>query len=178
MPYCPNPDCPFRKRFGESAEFNKGTATCSDCGTALAADDLLGKVVKQKKEFRMRDVYKRLLWTLALLGFWNIVSHFPLPGIDPEVMRLSSSLGDFPGFRISLFSLGLMPYISACVLVEIIALIVQPLKQWRLTGGEPGRARLMRIARYLTVVIGAIHGGAICEALEIWRTVTRLSTMG
>ena len=58
-----------------------------------------------------------------------------------------------------------MPYISACVIVEIVALIVQPLKQWRLTGGEPGRARLMRTARYLTVVIGAIHGGAIVWSL-------------
>jgi preprotein translocase subunit SecY len=159
VPYCPNPECPFRKRFGESAEYNQGAVTCSDCGTALVADDPLGRTIKQKKEFRMRDVHKRLLWTLALLGFWSIVRHFPLPGIDNEgLMRWGA---ENLGFRVSLFSLGLMPYITACVIVEIAALLVPPFKQWRSSGGELGRARLTRAAIFLTVVIGIVHGRAL-----------------
>jgi len=161
VPYCPNPECPFRKRFGESAEYNPGAVTCSDCNTALVADDPLGKTVKQKKEFRMRDLYKRLLWTLALLGIWSIVRHFPLPGIDNDAMMGLGGLAEKLGVRFSLFSLGLMPYITACVIVEIAALFVQPLKQWRLRGGELGRARLTRAAIFLTVVIGIVHGRAL-----------------
>ncbi len=161
MPYCPNPECPFRKRFGESAEYNQGAVTCSDCNTALVADDPLGKTVRQKKEFRMRDLYKRLLWTLALLGFWGIVRHFSLPGINSEVMMGWGALAEKIGFRASLFSLGLMPYITACVVVEIAALFVQPFKQWRLRGGVQGRARLTRAAMFLTVVIGIVHSRAL-----------------
>ncbi len=158
MSYCPNPECPFRKRHGESAEYNQGTVACSDCGTALVADDPLGRTVKQKKEFRMRDVHKRLLWTLALLGFWSILRHFPLPGIDPEIMTRWGALPEKLGSRFSLFSLGLMPYIIACVMVEIAALLVQPFKQWRSEGGELGRARRRRAAMFLTVVMGVFYG--------------------
>lgn len=168
MPYCPNPECPFRKRRGESAEYNQGTVTCSDCGTALVPDDPLGKTVKQKKEFRIRDVHKRILWTLALLGFWNVVCHVSLPGIDKEFMMQMGGLADNLGIRFSLFSLGLMPYITACVVVEVAALFVPPLKQWRLRGGAAGRARLTRAAMFLTVVLGIIQGRVL-----IWQ----LSTM-
>jgi preprotein translocase subunit SecY len=161
VPYCPNPACPFRKRFGESAEYNQDAVTCSDCGTALVADDSLGKTVKQKNEFRMRDLYKRLLWTLVLLGFWNIMRHFPLPGLDGEGLMRWGALAGNLGLRVSLFSLGLMPYITACVVVEIAALFVQPFKQWRSKGGELGRARLTRAAIFLTVVIGIVHGRAL-----------------
>jgi preprotein translocase subunit SecY len=161
MPYCPNPECPFRKRHGESAEYNQGTAACSDCDTALVAEDLLGKAVKQKKEFRMRDIHKRLLWTLALLVFWNFVRHFPLPGLDGEGLMRWGALAGNLGLRVSLFSLGLMPYITACVAVEVAALLVPPLKQWRTRDGESGRARLRRAALFLTVVIGIIHGRAL-----------------
>jgi len=161
MPYCPNSECPFRKRRGGSAEYNQGAVTCSDCGTALVADDPLGKTVKQKKEFRMRDVHKRLLWTLALLGFWSIVRHVSLPGIDKEFMMQLGGLAENLGIRFSLFSLGLMPYITACVVVEIAALLVQPFKRWRLKDGVPGRARLTRAALFLTVVIGIMHGSAL-----------------
>ncbi len=165
MSYCPNPECPFRKRHGESAEYNQGTATCSDCGTALVPDDPLGKTVKQKKEFKMRDLYKRLLWTLALLGFWGILRHFPLPGIDNEFMMGWGGLTEKLGLPVSLFSLGLMPYITACVAVEVAALLAQPFKQWRSRDGELGRARLRRAAIYLTVVIGVFHGWSLVWGL-------------
>jgi preprotein translocase subunit SecY len=165
MPYCPNPECPFRKRHGESAEYNQGATTCSDCGTSLVADDPLGKTVKQKKEFRMRDLYKRVLWTIALLGFWGIARHVSMPGIDNAFMMKFEGLAANLGIRFSLFSLGLMPYITACVIVEIAALLVPPLKQWRSKEGELGRARLRRAALFLTVVIGIVHGSAIVRQI-------------
>ncbi len=160
MPYCPNPDCRFRKRFGEAAEYNPGSVTCSDCDTPLVAADLLGKVVKEKKQFKMRDIYMRLLWTCGLLGFWNVLRHFPLPGMNSE------ALGQNAGFHISLFSLGLLPYITAYVLVEIVALFLQPFKGWRTAEGGSGRARLAGTARYLALVLGAVHGGLIVRNIE------------
>ncbi len=170
MPYCPNPECPFRKRHGESAEYNEGVIKCSDCGTVLTSADQLGKAVKQKKKFKMHDIYKRLLWTMALLAFWNIVRHFPLPGTNSEVMEMMAKVS---GTRISLFALGLMPYITACVVVEIVALFFQPFKGWRLTGGDPGRARLTQTALILTVVFGIIHGRAL-----IWQLGTMSGSSG
>ena len=69
------------------------------------------------------------------------------------------------GVRFSLFSLGLMPYITACVIVEIAALLMPPLKQWRSSGGVSGRARLRRAAIYLTVVIGIFYGRSLVWGL-------------
>ena len=169
MPYCPNPDCSFRKRFGESAEYKDGTATCSDCGANLVADDQLGPVAKEKKKFRIRDVCKRILWTLALLGFWRILSHFPLLGIDSQIMeRWGKVAADMGGLRYSsLFALGLMPYITAYIIIALLSLLIQPFKRWRLADGELGRTRLVRASRLLTLVIAVFQGCALVGGMSM-----------
>lgn len=86
---------------------------------------------------------------------------FPLPGLEGEGLMRWAALAGNLGLRVSLFSLGLMPYITACVIVEVAALLVPPFKQWRSKGGAPGRARLTRAAIFLTVVIGIVHGRAL-----------------
>lgn len=159
MPYCPNPECPFRKRLGESAEFRAEIPLCSDCGATLVEQDVLGPVRKDRMPFVLKDVHKRILWTLALVGIFRILSHLSLPGIDFNALsRLGVDSSSIPSFRISVLSLGLMPYISAYVLVEILALLVQPLKRWRHQEGAQGRAKLVRTARFATLVIAIFHG--------------------
>ena len=165
MPYCPNPECAYRKSFRVSAEFREGTKICSDCATPLTDEDVLGPAEKTdcwNKFFVFRDFHKRLLWTLALLSVWTIVHHLPLPGTNSQALELLASLS---GLSISLFSLGLMPYISAYVLVEIIAWLVPSLRHLRSVGW--GRARLRRAALLLTLVIGIVHGRAL-----IWQLGT------
>ncbi len=165
MPYCPNPECPYRKSLRESAEFVAGTKICSDCGTPLSENDVLGpadKTDRWSKFLVFGDFHKRLLWTLALLVLWNFVRHFPLPGTNSEALELLEGIG---GPRISLFALGLMPYITAYILVEIVARLVPRLRHLRTDG--PGRARLRRAALILTLVIGIVQGQAI-----IWQLGT------
>lgn len=169
MPYCPNPECSFRKRFGESAEYRDGTATCSDCGANLVAADQLGSVAEEKKKFGLRDVYKRILWTLALLGFWRIISHFPLLGIDSQVMeQWRKAAADMGGFRFSsLFALGLMPYITAYTIIALLSLLIQPFKRWRLVDDEVCRTRLVRASRLLTFVIAVFQGRALVWGMSM-----------
>ncbi len=165
MPYCPNPECPYRNSFRKSAEFIPGTITCSDCDTPLSDEDVLGpaeKTDRWSKFLAFGDFHKRLLWTLALLSFWTVVRHFPLPGANSQALELLATLG---GPRISLFALGLMPYITAYVLVEIVARLVPRFRHLRTDG--PGRVRLRRAAFVLTLVIGIVQAGALIGQLGI-----------
>lgn len=163
MPYCPNPECPFRKRFGESAEFVEDTTLCSDCDTPLSNDDVLGPEEKTNgwnKFLVFGDFHKRLLWTLALLGFWRILAHLSLPGINSDRLADQDS-----AFRFTILALGLMPYITSYILVEILALFLPPLKRWREAGGYEGRARLVLTARWVTLAIAFFQGGAVISGI-------------
>lgn len=160
MPYCPNPECQYRRRFGESAEFNLGITTCSDCGAQLSDEDVLGTT--PKKPFTLTDVHKRVLWTLLLLGFWRVLQHLSLPGINYDVL---SQMPERLSMRFSIFSLGLIPYVSAYVLVELLALFLQPLKRWRQEGGYEGRARLVRTARLATLILAIVHAGSLVSTM-------------
>lgn len=168
MPYCPNPECPFRKRFGESVEYRSEITKCSDCGTLLSEKDILGPLLKVKAVFKLSDLHKRIIWTLALVAFWRILHHLSIPGIDFDVLSKMNA-GNKPQFeqyaRLTILSLGLIPYVSAYVLVEILSLFLQPLKRWRLDGGNEGRARLVRTARLTTLAIAIYHGNSLVTSM-------------
>ncbi len=170
MPFCPNPDCPHRKRLGEPAEFLKGVATCSDCGSPLSETPPLLKPLQKAKKVLVTDFRKRLVLTLLLLAFWNVLRHIGAPGINfEELSKLSpDSARSFP--RITIFALGLMPYISAYILVELFALFLPPLKSWR-ENGYVGRSKLVRAARWLTLILALIQAYYIARGLESMSSV-------
>lgn len=168
MPYCPNPDCPYRKRFGESAEFRSEIITCSDCGASLSEKDILGpapKAAKKRIMFALTDMNKRILWTVILVAFWHILSHLSLPGIDYDVLSQKGLAVERALSRFTIFSLGLIPYVGAYVLVEMLALFIQPLKRWRQEGNYEGRARLVTAARWTTLLIAIFHGNALLTSM-------------
>lgn len=168
MPYCPNSECPYRKRFGESAEYLSEIAMCSDCGTSLSEKDGLGPLPKKKSTVILTETHKRILWTLALVGFWRILSHLSLPGIDLNALSQLTGGSDSPFAQyvhMGILSLGLMAYISGYVMVEIASLFIQPLKRWRVEGGSEGRAKLVRAARWTTLVIGVYHASALVSTM-------------
>lgn len=170
MPYCPNPECPFRKRFGESAEFRSEISTCSDCGSSLSEKDILGPVPKKEKPtYILADIYGRILWTLALVAFWRILSHMPLPGFNYDALARFGGGEDGPFAQLAsirLLSLGLTSYVSAYVLIEVLSLFVAPLKRWRVEGGTEGRAKLVRLARWTTLAIAIYHASALVSMMN------------
>lgn len=168
MPFCPNPECRHKIRFGEPAEFLPGVTHCNDCGSPLsgARPDLPPGT--KSKTVNTADVWKRLFLTILLLAFWRVLAHMSAPGIDYDALD-QVPVPWIESFRVSLLSLGLAPFIAACVLVEICALFLQPLRSWR-AGGYSGRAKLLKAALGVTLVLALFQGLVIAESFE------RLST--
>jgi preprotein translocase subunit SecY len=128
---------------------------------------------------KMTDLRRRLLFLLVALGVFRIGTHIPVPGIDPHAMaqlfdqQRGTILDMFNMFsggalsRLSIFALGVMPYISASIILQLMSMIVPSLEQLRKEGGAAaGRHRLTRYTRYLTVVLAALQGIGVSLALQ------------
>lgn len=124
------------------------------------------------REVAHNDVWRRIGFTLFALFLYRLLYSIPLPSIDYQALRellsqyeATSALSDHRFSRVSILSLGLMPYVSAYVLVEILSLFVPPLKKLR-TGDFAGRSRLKTYALLLAVILGGIHAYGIVEGLS------------
>lgn len=124
------------------------------------------------REIAHNDVWRRIGFTLFALFLYRLLYSIPLPSIDYEALKqFSSQYGELLGLldrrlsRLSLLTLGLMPYVSAYLLVEILSLFVPPLRRLR-TGDFAGRSRLKTYALFLTVILGGIQAYGIVEGLS------------
>lgn len=124
-----------------------------------------------KNIFRIEDLRKRILYTLFIILIYRFGAHVVLPGINPGGLSAFSSaaqkglLGMLDLFsggafsNASIFALGIMPYISASIIIQLMTLAV-PYFQRLSKEGESGRKKINQITRYLTVVVLAIQAPA------------------
>jgi preprotein translocase subunit SecY len=164
MPFCPNPDCPHRKTTGKPAEFLEGITRCSDCGSFLIEE------VTEKpdaRKFTFSDFQKRLLYTIGLIILTRGLVFIPAPGINFEVLKsLFRASGGGSNFeRISVFALGLMPYLSAYMIIEVLSFFIPPLKSWR-AEGYSGRIKIKKVALIATFLLALVQGYGIAKGLE------------
>jgi preprotein translocase subunit SecY len=127
--------------------------------------------------FRIPDLRKRLLFTLAMLGVYRIGAHIPTPGINTDVVRQmfdnnqGSALGLFNMFSggnfrsMTIFALGIMPYITASIILQLLT-VVWPYLERLQKEGELGRKKITQYTRYLTVMLSIIQGFTIAETLQ------------
>jgi len=118
--------------------------------------------------WKIADLRQRILITLGFLLIYRIGSFVVIPGVDPAALDAFKSSGEgnllglldmFAGgsfFRASVFALGIMPYISASIAIQLLGLAV-PYFQKLQKEGESGRKKITRITRYLTVVVTAFQ---------------------
>lgn len=137
----------------------------------LAANISWGSFAKAK------DLQQRLLFTLGLLIVYRLGTYIPMPGIDPEqlaaaVERLQGGFGDiintFTGGaigRMSIFALGIMPYISASIIMQLMTSMVPSLEKLK-KEGEQGRKKINQYTRYGTVVLATLQGWGIASGLD------------
>jgi preprotein translocase subunit SecY len=123
------------------------------------------------------ELKKRLWFTLGALIVFRFLSFVPIPGIDPRAMaalyetQSGGVLDFFNTFsggaleRMSIVALGVMPYITASIVVQLGAAIYEPLKQLK-KEGETGRKKLNQYTRYLTVLLTMVQGWFIATGLE------------
>jgi preprotein translocase subunit SecY len=124
------------------------------------------------------DLHKRLLFTLGALIVYRLGAFIPIPGIDADAFakafdtHSSGILGMFNMFsggavqRMAIFSLNVMPYISASIIVQLLQSIYPPWDKLRKEGGEAGRKQLNQYTRYLTVILALFQSSAIAFGLQ------------
>ena len=132
--------------------------------------------------FNIPELKKRCLFTLALLIVYRIGVHVPTPGIDGLALAdifaraQGTILGVFNMFsggaleRLSIFALGIMPYISASIILQLLTATVPHLEQLK-KEGEQGHKKITQYTRYGTVVLSIIQGFGISVGLEQMGTV-------
>jgi preprotein translocase subunit SecY len=127
--------------------------------------------------FKIPELKKRILYTLALLIVYRIGVHVPTPGIDGVALASffakveGTIFGIFNMFsggaleRLSVFALGIMPYISASIILQLLTVAIPHLERLK-KEGELGRKKITQYTRYGTVVLSIIQGLGISVGLE------------
>jgi preprotein translocase subunit SecY len=126
---------------------------------------------------KAEDLKKRLWFTLAALLVYRLGTHIPLPGLNPEAYaaafqgQANGILGLFNMFaggaveRMAIFALGIMPYISASIIVQLMTSVVPALENLK-KEGEQGRKIINQYTRYGTVLLGTLQAYGIAVGLE------------
>ena len=130
-----------------------------------------------------KELRQRILFTLGLLIVYRIGTYIPVPGIDADQLRafmdeaasgIGGILSMFTGgalSRMGIFALGIMPYISASIIVQLLGAMWEPLKNLK-KEGEAGRKKLNQYTRYGTVVLATFQAYGMAASLEAGELVT------
>ena len=123
------------------------------------------------------ELHKRIWFTIIALIVYRLGTYVPIPGVDPAAFsRLFSGsaegiLGMFNTFsggavqRMAIFSLNVMPYISASIIVQLMGTVYPPWEKLKKEGGEAGRKTLNQYTRYLAVVLAVVQSASIAMGL-------------
>src|ERR1039458_9878292 len=126
--------------------------------------------------FRIPDLRKRVLFMLGILAVYRLGSHIPTPGVDTHLLeqlfstQSGSALGLMDLFgggnlrRMTVFALGIMPYITASIIFQLLTVVYEPLARIQ-KEGELGRRKITQWTRYMTVVLGALQSIGIAAIL-------------
>ncbi len=123
------------------------------------------------------DLKKRIIYTLFILVIYRFGTYIPIPGIDPSSLKEivggneRSLLGMFNVFaggavqRMAIFALGIMPYISASIIVQLLTGVTEYFKNLK-NQGEFGRKKITQYTRYGTVILAFVQGYGVAVSLE------------
>src|SRR6195952_2156075 len=122
--------------------------------------------------FRIKGLRNRIMFTLGLLAVYRLGSHIPTPGINADALaqffnsNSGSALGLLDLFnggnlrKLTIFALGIMPYITASIIFQLLTVIYEPLAKLQ-KEGELGRRKITQWTRYVTVLIAIVQSFAI-----------------
>jgi preprotein translocase subunit SecY len=127
--------------------------------------------------FRIPDLRKRVLFTLGILAVYRLGAHIPTPGVNGRMLEQlfnsqgGSALGLMDLFgggnlrRMTVFALGIMPYITASIIFQLLTVVYEPLARIQ-KEGELGRRKITQWTRYMTVVLAALQSIGIAIMLS------------
>ena len=127
--------------------------------------------------FRIPDLRRRILFTLGLLFVYRLGGHIPTPGVNADKLAqfFEQNRGSFLGFvdlfsggqlrRLTIFALGIMPYITASIILQLLTVVYEPLAKLQ-KEGELGRKKITQWTRYITVILSSVQSFGIAVGLE------------
>jgi len=127
--------------------------------------------------FRIPDLRNRVLFTLAMLAIYRLGGHIPTPGIDANKLEqfFTQNQGTLFGFidlfsggmfrRMTIFALGIMPYITASIILQLLTVVIPTLEKLQ-KEGELGRRKITQWTRYLTIGLALMQSLGIATALQ------------
>jgi len=127
--------------------------------------------------FRIPDLRRRVLFTMGILAVYRLGAHITTPGVNVQALesffnnQAGSSLGLVDLFsggnlrRLTVFALGIMPYITASIIFQLLTVVYEPLAKLQ-KEGELGRRKITQWTRYVTVLLGIVQSAAIAIALR------------
>ena len=130
-----------------------------------------------KNIFRVPDLRNRLLFTLGMLAVYRLGNHIPTPGVDARALTefFEQNRGTWFGFvdmfsggnlsRVTVFALGIMPYISASIILQLLTVVVPYLEKLS-KEGELGRKKITQYTRYGTVLLSVVQSAGIAAFLQ------------
>ncbi|MBI3600195.1 MAG: preprotein translocase subunit SecY [Nitrospinae bacterium] len=133
--------------------------------------------------FNVPELKKRIFFTFALLAVYRVGAHVPTPGIDAYALSefFKGTAGTILGFfdmfsggafrRLTIFALGIMPYISSSIILQLLTVVVPSLEKLK-KEGEQGQKKITQYTRYGTVVLSCIQGLGISFGLEAMKSPT------
>ncbi len=120
-----------------------------------------------RNAFRIPDLRKKILFTLGIIALYRVGAHIPVPGVDPAAMKdlvsgADSTLGLLNLFaggaleNFAIFALGIMPYITSTIIMQLLQAVVPTLERWS-KEGEAGQRKITQTARYMTLGIALME---------------------
>jgi len=132
--------------------------------------------------FKIPELRNKILFTLGIVTIYRIGAHVPTPGIDGNALnQFFQSISNTPGGTLfgimgmfsggalqkaTIFALGIMPYISASIILQLLTVVIPHLEKLAKEGGEEGRRKIIQYTRYATVILGVIQTFFIALWLE------------
>ncbi len=127
--------------------------------------------------FRIPDLRRRIFFTLAMLAVYRIGGHIPTPGVDTVQLQemfqqaAGTALGLMNMFsggqleRLTIFALGIMPYITASIILQLMTVVIPTLEKLQ-KEGELGRRKITQWTRYLTIILSVVQSAGIAASLQ------------
>ncbi len=130
-----------------------------------------------KNVFKKGELRRRIIFTLGMLFVFRLGAAITIPSINADaltagatntgILGIMNMLGGGMLERFSIFSLGVSPYITASIIIELLSMDVIPvLAQWQKEGGNTGKKKKDKVTRYVTLILAAVQGGSLTYAYD------------
>jgi len=128
--------------------------------------------------WRESGLKNKLLFTLVMILVVRTGVHIPISGVNLDIIKDLFNQGNLLGFidlfaggamaKFSLFAMGIIPYINASIIIQLMTAVIPKLEELQKEGGESGRRQIAQITRYLTVILASVQ--AFGMSIWIWRS--------